>query len=126
MPAGPLECHRQLRSAHVERDDDPRSGRDLGQPCRREVADANRGDQAVVRGVRRVPFGAVGPDYGDVRIPGAGQVRRVEIGEVVVDVDADHPPGRPHDVAHQSRVITGTRADLEHPVAGGQVEGGRA
>ena len=117
---GAAERHRQLRPADVERHHDPGAGPGLVQPGRGQVADPDGSDHPVVRRAGRVAVRAVRGYHGHVRVPGAGQVLARPVDQVGVDVDADHGARRPDDVPHQRGVVTGARADLEHPLAGSQ------
>ena len=64
--------HRELRSAHVERHDDPGAGIGLMQPGRSQVADPDGGDHPVVRRAGRVALRAVRGHHRHARVPGAG------------------------------------------------------
>jgi hypothetical protein len=95
---------------------DPGAGPGLFQPGRGQVADPDGGDQPVVRRARRIALRAVRGHHRHVLVPGAGQVLARPVGQVGLDVHADHGARRPDDVLHQRGVVAGARTDLEHPL----------
>jgi hypothetical protein len=108
-------------AAVVHRGEDQPAGSELVQPGGRDPADADRGDDPVVRGAIRVPVIAVGGEGGDAGDPGPVQ-RGGGLGDDAggrVERD-DRPAG---DGADEGGGVAGAGADLQHAGAGPQVEG---
>ncbi len=103
-----------------DRGDDEAARGALVEPGQGQAGDAAGGDDPVVRRCGRVPVGAVGPEDGRLEAglvqPGAGGGRQavaaVEGGDV----------GRAGEAAEQGREVAGAGADLQHPVAGPDIE----
>ncbi len=106
----------------AQRHDQPACGNELPPPWRGEIPRPCGDDDPVERRAGGVGVGAVRADHVDLAVSGGGQAAAGLVDEIGVDVDGGDLTGRADQFLQERGVDAGRGADLQHAVAGVEVE----